>query len=81
MEGYDFGTNSSFFLNFVTMPMACGSSLARDWIQATAVAMPAPFNPLFEAGGWTCASAVTWAAAEFLTHCTTVGLSFWAITF
>ena len=49
---------------------ACGSSQARDWIQATA----ATFNPLHWAQYQTWVSIATWGTAvRFLTHCTTAG--------
>ena len=58
--------------------MADGISLARDWIQASAVTYicsnTEPFNPLHWARDWTHASVVAWAAAVgFLIHCAIVG--------
>ena len=68
------------FLFFMAVPMAYGTSQARDWIRATAatyaaaVAMLDPFNALQRAGDQTYASSATWAAAvRFLTHCATAG--------
>ena len=53
-------------------PAAYGSSGARDWIWAAAVAMPDPFNPLFQAGDRT-SSAVGFFSFLFL------GLHVWRV--
>lgn len=37
----------------MAMLTAYGSSKAKDCIQATAMATPGPFNPLYWAGDWT----------------------------
>ena len=55
----------SFFLFLFLLPHPYRSSQARDWIWATAAAMPDPL---------TCTSTVIWAAAVgFLTHCIMAG--------